>query len=190
MVRLVNERHDVIPQLAEIFREQGYEGTSLKIITERTGLGKGSLYHFFPGGKQEMAEAVLDDVDGWFRTHIFAPLRETQDTNEAIDAMFANVETYFRSGNRACLMGVIASSGAIDIFAERVRDYFAGWRRDLAAMLGRAGFAGDEADALAEEVLAGIQGGLILARGLEDTPAFTRVLERLKTRCRPSQFDR
>lgn len=190
MVRLVNERHDVIPQLAEIFREQGYEGTSLKIITERTGLGKGSLYHFFPGGKQEMAEAVLDDVDGWFRTHIFAPLRETQDTNEAIDAMFANVETYFRSGNRACLMGVIASSGAIDIFAERVRDYFVGWRRNLAATLGRAGFAEDEAGALAEEVLAGIQGGLILARGLEDTPAFTRVLERLKTRCRPSQFDR
>lgn len=185
MARLVAERHDVIPQLAEIFREQGYEGTSLKIITERTGLGKGSLYHFFPGGKQEMAEAVLDDVDGWFRTHIFAPLRETKDANAAIEAMFASVETYFRSGQRACLMGVIASSGAMDIFSERVQDYFAAWKRDLAATLARAEFAGDEASALAEEVLAGIQGGLILARGLEDTPVFTRVLERLKARCRP-----
>ncbi|GEO83846.1 MULTISPECIES: TetR/AcrR family transcriptional regulator [Alphaproteobacteria] len=186
MARLVAERHDVIPQIAEIFREQGYEGTSLKIITERTGLGKGSLYHFFPGGKQEMAEAVLDDVDGWFRTHIFAPLREAKDPNEALDTMFANVETYFRSGHRACLMGVIASSGAIDIFAERVQSYFADWRRDLAATLARAGFTDGEAGALAEEVLAGIQGALILARGLEDTSAFTRVLARLKTRCRPA----
>lgn len=185
MVRLVAERHDVIPQLAEIFREQGYEGTSLKIITERTGLGKGSLYHFFPGGKQEMAEAVIDDVDGWFRTHIFAPLRETQDANAAIEAMFASVEAYFRSGHRACLMGVIAASGAIDIFAERVQSYFADWRSYLATTLARAGFTDDEAGALAEEVLAGIQGGLILARGLDDTPAFTRVLERLKARCRP-----
>lgn len=189
MARMVAERADAIAPLAEVFREHGYEGASLALIGKATGLGKGSLYHFFPGGKQEMAEAVLDDVDGWFRTHIFAPLRETWDAKAAIEAMFANVETYFRSGHRACLMGVIASSGAIDIFAERIQDYFATWKRDLASTLARAGFAGDEAGALSEEVLAGIQGGLILARGLEDTPAFTRVLERLKSRCRPSPVD-
>jgi hypothetical protein len=29
-------------------------------------LGKGSLYHFFPGGKEDMAKAVLDEVAVWF----------------------------------------------------------------------------------------------------------------------------
>ena len=67
MARTVAERSDVIPVLAEIFREHGFEGASLSIIGEKTGLGKGSLYHFFPGGKEEMAASVLHEIDTWFR---------------------------------------------------------------------------------------------------------------------------
>ena len=51
MAKFVNERADVLPVLVEVFREHGYDGTSLSVIGERTGLGKGSLYNFFPGGK-------------------------------------------------------------------------------------------------------------------------------------------
>jgi hypothetical protein len=48
----------------------GYrEGASLSLISEATGLGKGCLYHFFPGGKEEMADAVLSEIDGWFENH-------------------------------------------------------------------------------------------------------------------------
>ncbi|MDU6377660.1 MAG: helix-turn-helix domain-containing protein, partial [Bradyrhizobium sp.] len=52
-MRTLHERADVIPLIAEVFREFGFEGTSLSRITEKTALGKGSLYHFFPGGKEE-----------------------------------------------------------------------------------------------------------------------------------------
>ena len=62
MPRVISERADALPALAEVFREHGFEGASLSLISERTGLGKGSLYHFFPGGKEEMAAAVLDDI--------------------------------------------------------------------------------------------------------------------------------
>ena len=79
MVRKIAERGDAIPALAEIFREHGFAGASLSEITKRTGLGKGSLYHFFPNGKEEMAQAVLDDVAGWFETNVFMPLRESED---------------------------------------------------------------------------------------------------------------
>ena len=74
-MRTLNERRDVIPLIAEVFREFGYEGSSLSRITEKTGLGKGSLYHFFPGGKEDMAKAVLDEVDAWFEREVFEPLR-------------------------------------------------------------------------------------------------------------------
>ncbi|MGO6668982.1 TetR/AcrR family transcriptional regulator, partial [Rhizobium ruizarguesonis] len=85
-VKTVYERADIVPLLAEIFRELGYEGTSLSRITERTGIGKGSLYHFFPGGKEEMAGAVLADVDAWFEHAIYQPLRK-DDADQAIAAM-------------------------------------------------------------------------------------------------------
>src|SRR5690349_20826626 len=96
--RLVTERADVLPALAELFREHGFEGASLSLIGRRTGLGKGSLYHFFPGGKEEMAAAVLDEIDGWFRDTLFTPLREAADPRQAILRMFPSVEAYFQSG--------------------------------------------------------------------------------------------
>ncbi|MET0616193.1 MAG: helix-turn-helix domain-containing protein, partial [Luteibacter sp.] len=76
MARAVHERVDVIPLIAETFRELGYDGATMSRITKRTGLGKGSLYHFFPGGKEDMAAAVLADIDAWFEENIFVPLRE------------------------------------------------------------------------------------------------------------------
>jgi len=59
MARDSTERHDVIPTLGELFRENGFSGTSLADITHRTGLGKGSLYHFFTNGKKEMAHLKI-----------------------------------------------------------------------------------------------------------------------------------
>lgn len=185
MSRIVAERQDVIATLAETFREHGYDGTSLSLITEKTGLGKGSLYHFFPGGKEEMAEAVLGDIAAWFRAHIFDALRNTENPEQALDQMFAGVDGYFRQGRRLCLMGVIAASGAHDRFARELSGYFSDWRADLAATLERAGTPKAECNALAEEIVGGIQGALILARSLDDPGAFGRVLARLKTRCLP-----
>ncbi|WVT72100.1 TetR/AcrR family transcriptional regulator [Sinorhizobium chiapasense] len=183
MSRTVAERQDVIAMLAEIFREHGYDGASLSLITEKTGLGKGSLYHFFPGGKEEMAEAVLGDIAAWFRTHIFDALRNTENAEQALETMFSAVDNYFRQGRRLCLMGVIAASGAHDRFARELNGYFSDWRADLAATLERNGTPKAECAALAEEIIGGIQGALILARSLDDPGAFGRVLARLQTRC-------
>jgi AcrR family transcriptional regulator len=71
----MGERSGAVPLLAEVFRTYGFEGASLARISEGTGLGKGSIYNFFPGGKDEMAEAVLDEIDGWFRRAGVPPLR-------------------------------------------------------------------------------------------------------------------
>ncbi|TGQ06111.1 helix-turn-helix domain-containing protein, partial [Mesorhizobium sp. M00.F.Ca.ET.217.01.1.1] len=57
MRRIAPERADLPSIIGEVFREHGYEGASLALIGAATGLGKGSLYHFFPGGKEEMARA-------------------------------------------------------------------------------------------------------------------------------------
>jgi AcrR family transcriptional regulator len=100
MAKRIAERADLLPPLAELFREYGFEAASLALIGERTGLGKGSLYHFFPRGKEEMANAVLDEIDGWFEREVFKPLREEADPQRAVAEMLASVDAYFRSGRR------------------------------------------------------------------------------------------
>jgi AcrR family transcriptional regulator len=180
MARMIAERADVLPEIAEVFREHGYDGASLSLITRRTGLGKGSLYHFFPGGKAAMAEAVLQDVDGWFSRHIFTPLQNGGP--EAVENSLKATEEYFASGRRVCLVGVMALGASRDAFAERVQAYFTAWVEALAVALQRGGLTESQARNLAEEVVAGIQGGLVLARGLNDPGAFLRVTRQMRRR--------
>jgi len=182
MVREVAERHDIIPALGEIFRERGFSGTSLSEITQRTGLGKSSLYHFFPKGKKEMAEAVLDDVSAWFEKNVFSPLRESKDPKPGIKKMFVEVDRYFYSGKRICLVGAFALDDTRDQFANRVNTYFTSWTRALIVALKRNGFSAKEARETAEDVVASIQGALVLARSLDDPGIFTRTLKRLQNR--------
>jgi TetR/AcrR family transcriptional regulator, lmrAB and yxaGH operons repressor len=185
MPRMVTERNDTLSVLAEVFREHGYEGASLSLIGTATGLGKGSLYHFFPGGKEEMAAAVLAQIDAWFESNVFVPLRDASDPARAIGAMLDTTEEYFRSGRRVCLVGALALGDARDRFAAAVRSYFARWVDALAEALVRSGRDNARAKALAEEAVAAIQGAIVLARALDDPATFSRAVTRLRLRLQP-----
>jgi len=182
MTKLINERCDVIPALARAFRKHGFDAASLSVITKETGLGKGSLYHFFPEGKEEMARAVLTEVDTWFELNVFAPLREEEDAAGAIADMFDKTEAYFYSGQRVCLFGVLALVEARERFKGAVRCYFAKWQSALTQALVRDGCDADEAEELSEDAVSGIQGALVLCRALDDPQIFGRVLRRWKER--------
>lgn len=183
MVRMVYERRDVIPLIGEAFRRYGFEGTSISRLTEHTKLGKGSLYNFFPGGKDAMAEAVLDHIHQWFETEIFKPLDELN-PSEALDMMFAGVSKYFRSGQRICLVGAFALEETRDRFSSAVCSYFDRWIRALSGALQRSGMNSADAGTLAAEVVAGIQGAIVLSRALMDETRFAAIIARLAQRCR------
>ncbi|ARP98346.1 TetR/AcrR family transcriptional regulator [Pseudorhodoplanes sinuspersici] len=172
-------RKIVIAQLAEVFRAHGYEGTSLSLITQATGLGKGSLYNLFPRGKEQMAEEVLAHIDDWFERNVFAPLRDDK-SGEGLAHMFEATDRYFESGGRVCLVGVFALGGARDLFGQKLRGYFKSWEAALAAALRRQGMAPSRAKDRAEEIVLGIQGALVLARAQASTSVFSRALKRLR----------
>ena len=64
-------REEVLNRLTKTFRTYGYDGASLAKLSEATGLGPSSLYHYFPGGKEEMAQAVLNHANVWLEANIF-----------------------------------------------------------------------------------------------------------------------
>ena len=168
--------------IGEVFREHGYEGASLALIGQATGLGKGSLYHFFPGGKEEMARAVIAHIDGWFEGNVFAPLRDGTDPRAGIEHMLEAIDRYFRSGRRVCLIGAFALDESRELFVGPIRDYFGRWVTHLGDALTRAGHEPAEAMELAEETVAAIQGALTLARAADDLGVFSRALRRTRTR--------
>jgi AcrR family transcriptional regulator len=178
MSRSIFEKADAIPLVAEVFRELGYEGASLSRITERTGLGKGSLYHFFPGGKEDMATHILAHIDAWFVENVFLPL-ESEEPRAAIARMWCAVDEYFRSGRRICLLGAFALDRTRDQFSKEIRGYFLRWIASLRHALVRDGVEAHRAAELAEHAVLGIQGALVLARATRDERLFSRALKRL-----------
>lgn len=179
--RALTDRASAIPALAEAFREHGFEGATLATLSKATGLGKGSLYNFFPGGKEEMMAAVLENIDGWFAKAIFAPLEQALDPLTAIKAMFDDVTAYFRSGRRVCVVGSLGLNSAGDAFAVKVKGYFARWIAALAHCLEAGRVPPALAAALAEETVSGIQGAIVLARALDDEASFLRIVQRLRS---------
>lgn len=182
MARMVAERADVIAPLAEVFREHGYEGASLTLIGKATGLGKGSLYHFFPNGKAEMVRAVLDEIGQWFEDAVYSPLRNESDVNGAIRVMLASTDQYFRSGRRVCLVGALAVANTRDLFAQAIRSYFVGWVDALQSALVRQGREAGQSRMLAEEAVLAIQGAIVLSRALDDPAVFQRAIDQLRGR--------
>lgn len=181
MTRTVFEKADVIPLVTEVFRQFGYEGASMSKITAQTRLSKGSLYYFFPGGKEEMAAEILAHIDKWFVSNIFEPL-ERDEPHEAIQNMWREVDAYFQSGQRICLVGAFAVDETRDRFASMIQQYFKRWIDALSGAIVRAGASFDAAAKISEEAVCRIQGGLILSRALNDETIFERTLVDLAER--------
>ncbi|AYM14280.1 MULTISPECIES: TetR/AcrR family transcriptional regulator [Agrobacterium] len=182
MARMVAERSDAVASLAEVFREHGYEGASLALIGKATGLGKGSLYHFFPNGKEEMVQAVLVEIEQWFENSVYSPLRDGDDADAAITAMLDETAKYFRSGRRVCLVGALAVTNTRDLFAQAIRGYFVAWVDALQAALVRQGRDAERARILSEDAVLSIQGAIVLSRALDDPAVFQRAIDQLHAR--------
>lgn len=180
MPRMIAERIDTLPALGEVFREYGYNGASLSVISKATGLGKGSLYNFFPGGKEEMMVTVLSEIDHWFENNIFTPLIEHESAFQAVSHMFDNVEKYFRSGKRVCLIGALAINDPEDLFAKTVSNYFLRWIETLTLALKRLNISEPEYEA--KEIIAEIQGAIVLTRAIDDPDLFSRYIEKKRLR--------
>ncbi|MGO3885937.1 MAG: TetR/AcrR family transcriptional regulator [Mycetocola sp.] len=180
MARTVRDRADVIQALAGVFRRRGFDAGSLSVIQKETGVGRGSLYHFFPNGKEDMARAVLSQVGGWFDDRIFGPLREDTNAAQAVTTMSREVGDYFVSNQRVCLFAVMTLGEEQDAFAAEVRSYFTDWVDALAATLTRGGLTKKDATQRALDAVATIQGGLILSRATGDEDTFLGINGRVE----------
>ena len=98
--------------------------------------------------------------------------------------MFDAVTDYFRSGRRVCLQGAFALGRERDRFADAIRSYFEQWIASLAEALRSGGQGEQAARAAAVEVVAAIQGGIVLSRALHQPEIFLQVIERQRARLR------
>lgn len=174
-------RNEVIERIMRVVRRHGYDGASLAELSKATGLGKSSLYHYFPDGKDDMVRAVLDHLEQQLRTLVFEPLREAGQARRRVEDMVKTVDAYYRGGSEACVLGNLVLGTSRTRFRSKLAAIFDEWIESLATALVDAGLPRQLARQRAEDAVMQIEGALILAGGMNDTTLFARALKQLPT---------
>lgn len=175
-------REEVLRRMRSAFRALGYDGASLAVLAESTGLTRAALYHHFPEGKSQMAAAVLDDLSRWSFAHILEPLRQPGEPLVRLRAMAAGVEELYDGGHEACLIGLFSVGDPLQQFGQRLRRSIVDLIGAIQGVLVEAGIPPDIARERAEDGVVGIQGALVVVRILEDTGPFERLVRTLPER--------
>jgi AcrR family transcriptional regulator len=179
MPALLMPKEEVLDRLMATFRKHGYDGASLAELSKRTGLGKSSLYHHFPGGKEQMAVDVLAHLDRTLRP-VFEPLSDGRQPDAKLAALLDAVRAFYGDGKIACLLERLCASADRGRFARPLRASFASFMAAFERICRDAGMPPAAARARAESAVVRIEGALVVSAGTGDTGVFARTLRELR----------
>jgi TetR/AcrR family transcriptional regulator, lmrAB and yxaGH operons repressor len=168
-----------IPCLLKLFRQYGYDGATLTRISEATGLGKASLYHHFPGGKDEMVQEVINYLDRWLAENVLSNLQGNGTALEKLQQMCDRLSELYEAGRMPCMSATLLLGSARDLFQERIQARYCAWIDAVAQVLVDAGLERATAQQRGEDLVIALQGSLIVAQGLNRPEIFQRSLYQL-----------
>jgi AcrR family transcriptional regulator len=166
-------RERIVDSSAELFRRQGYMGTGVKQIAAEASAPFGSLYHFFPGGKEQLGAEVIRS-SGAMYLELFALIAgEAPDAVGAIEAFFAGAAETLRETDYAdaCPIATVALEVAStnETLRAATAEVFDTWIAAACAMFAAEGIAPEQSRELALTTLCLLEGAFIFCRAMRST---------------------
>lgn len=165
---MADTRERIVSATAELLRSRGFNGTTLKQVTEHARAPTGSIYHFFPGGKDELGVAVIRESGAAYQTLFELIADEATDIIDAVGAFFAGAADVLQETGYIdiCPIGNVAREIASthEVLRRATVDVLDGWNTALSSRLVAAGMSTMQAGTLADTVIAALEGGFMLAR--------------------------
>lgn len=166
-------RDRILFAVAELLRRQGYAATGLKQVTAEAQAPFGSLYHFWPGGKEALADEALRTGGAFFLALYRAVAGAEDDVVAGVRAFFDGAGETLRATDfqDACPIATVAGEVAStnDVLRRAAADAFESWLDALAGDLEAAGAPPERARPVALAVLGGLEGAFLLCRTLRST---------------------
>ncbi|MBN3762191.1 TetR/AcrR family transcriptional regulator [Burkholderia sp. Ac-20365] len=172
-------KDEIVDRLFAVFQEHGFDGASLSDVSRATGLGKSSLYHHFPDGKLQMAQAVLERATAVIDSEIAEVAKSSLSLKARIRKIVALLNQMYSGGRRLCVLGRIASSSVRADAMDGLRSAFELWISAIASLAEESGMPSRRAATFAEDWVARLQGALIMQAATGDTGAYERTLDAL-----------
>ncbi len=166
-------RERIVTTSAELFRRQGYSATGVKQIVTEAKAPFGSLYHFFPGGKEQLGAEAIRVSGALYEQLIPAVFDPAPDPVSGVRAFFAGaaahlVETGYED---ACPIATVALevSSTSEVMREACADVFESWIVAGAERFEREGLTSARARELTIAMLCALEGAFVLARAARST---------------------
>ena len=160
---------------AELFRHQGYAATGIKQITSAAEAQFGSVYHFFPGGKEQLAAEAIRVSGATYEQLIPAVFDPAPDLVTAVRDFFAGAADHLKQTDYAdaCPIATIALevSSTSEAMRRACADVFESWIAAGSPRFTAAGLDPETARELTIAMIAALEGAFVLARATRTTEA-------------------
>ena len=178
-------RERMVRSAAQLIRRKGVSGTGMREIVTQADAPRGSLQHYFPGGKEELVSDALlwmGDVSARRIRRCLSGLQSR--TPSALLA--AIVETWQRdlttekfSAGCPLVAAAADTAGTSQQLRQVLRRAFDGWLEPLSESLVELGVPLERSDNLAVVIIAALEGAIILARVRRDMTPFDALVSEL-----------
>src|SRR5438874_12504155 len=170
---MAGTRERIVDSSAELFRRQGYTGTGVKQIVTEASAPFGSLYHFFPGGKEQLGEEVIR-WSGQMYLQLFVTVAgDAPDVATGVERFFDGAaETLRETGYAdACPIATVALEVAStsEPLRKATAEVFDSWISAATEWFAASGIARERARELSLHMLSALEGAFIFSRALRST---------------------
>lgn len=183
--RVLPPRERMVRGAAELIRRKGVSGTGMREIVTEAEAPRGSLQHYFPGGKEELVSDALLWAGDVAARRVRRCLSALQPRTPGV-LLACIVDDWRRDlTSEQFLAGCPLAAAAADLAAtskqlrQVLRRAFDGWTEPLSEGLAELGVPPERAETLALVTIAALEGAIILARIRRDLTPFDALVAEL-----------
>ncbi|MEU0448568.1 TetR/AcrR family transcriptional regulator [Streptomyces tendae] len=178
-------RERMVFSAAQLIRRDGVEATGMRDVAAHAGAPRGSLQHYFPGGKEQLVGEALQWAGRYAADRVARFLRgmDRPTPSGLFTAMVRQWTDEYEVSGFAAGCPVAAATVDCAESSETTRkaaaDAFAAWTRPVAEALVGMGVTEARSEPLATVMISSLEGAILIARAERDVRALTTVAREL-----------
>ncbi|MCO4321624.1 TetR/AcrR family transcriptional regulator [Aliidiomarina quisquiliarum] len=179
----IKPRDALIEAASRLFKLRGYCGVGLNDIIEASGVPKGSLYHYFPEGKEQLATEAIHNTKVLVMDDINKVFANATDPLTAFQTYMYELSKAFGEGGDPIGSPIGTIAGETHTTSEPIRlacaATFKSWQAIYAEKFLQAGYSKQQATRLAVTFHALTEGGILLALTMKSGKPLATIAEQI-----------
>jgi TetR/AcrR family transcriptional regulator, lmrAB and yxaGH operons repressor len=182
--KVMDTRSRILSSAFKLFRKHGYHGVGLNDILTAANAPKGSLYHHFPGGKEEIGVAVVGEITRGILA-LFVSSRAKKASTILLQVGEQMSATIERTNHEICTLftAFLAERSASPKLGQAVADAYAEMALAIEVRLKQEGFAPRLARERATTIVMLLEGGAMIAQAQQSVAPFALAVKHAATLC-------